>query len=43
MSDSSPLDDLQRAHTREAIRLRLRQTANHRYLSEVCLAASMDA
>lgn len=39
MRDFSRLDALQRAHTREAIRLRLRQTANHRYLSDSVLGA----
>lgn len=34
MSDSSRLDALQRAHTREAIRLRMQQPANHGYLSD---------
>jgi VIT1/CCC1 family predicted Fe2+/Mn2+ transporter len=34
MSDSSHLDALQRAHTREAIRLRMRQPMNHGYLSD---------
>jgi vacuolar iron transporter family protein len=34
MNDSSRLDALRRAHTREAIRLRMRQPTNHVYLSD---------